>query len=154
MPLVVPLINGVRHSFASIELVLGPNRFNGFKSINYSRKRARAMVPGNHPDPLAKTRGMNAYSGDCELYLAEFNLFMLSLGGEGHGDIPFMVIASYAEIGMDVVVDELLGCNIDSTEASQAVGPDPLVRKVDLSPLKIRFNGFDDCLVPLIGISF
>ncbi len=34
-----PLVNGVRHSFTSIELKLAGQIFVGFSSIKYSRKR-------------------------------------------------------------------------------------------------------------------
>ena len=171
-PIQYPLINGVRHSFASIELKMGAQIFTGFKSINYSRKRNRALVRGNSPDPIAKTKGDNEYAGDCELYLAEWNLFQsqansglavtvgpvtVGIGGAGggYGDQFFKVTVSYNENGFDLVQDVLLGCSIDSTEASQSQSPDPLVRKIDLSPLKILFNGIEDLATPLVApISF
>lgn len=148
-----PLINGVRHSFASIEFKLwtpsGAGQiYVGFKSINYSRKRTRSQPRGAHPDPLGKTRGDNDYAADCELYLAEWNLFQATLG-KGYGDIAGQVIVTYGENQFDVITDTLNGCNIDSTEASQSQGPDALVRKVDLGPTKILFNGLDDLAVPL-----
>lgn len=150
-PIQYPLVNGVRHSFASIELKLDVQIFIGFKSINYSRTRNRALVRGNHPDPIAKTRGENEYSGDVELYLAEWNLFQSQLGA-GYGDKFFQVLVTYTENGFDTIQDVINGCTIDSLEASQGQGPDPLVRKFDLKPLKILFNGIDDLAVPLIGI--
>lgn len=150
-PLSFPLINGVRHGFSSIELKLAGQIFVGFKSINYSRVRTRSKVRGNHPDPIAKTRGENDYTGDCELYLAEWNLFQALLG-QGYGDAIFSVLVTYGENGFDTISDELIGCSMDSTDASNGQGPDALVRKVDLSPLKIKFNGIDDLAVPLVGV--
>lgn len=154
MALQYPLINGVAHSFASIEVQAGVLRFSAFKSINYSRTRTRGMLEGPHPDPMAKTRGTNAYKGDAELYLEQWRDFILSVGGEGYGDIPFQIVVNYSDFGVSTITDVLLGCTIDSTEASQSRGNDPLVRKVELSPLKILFNGTDDSLVPLVGASF
>jgi hypothetical protein len=151
--LTVPLVNGVRHSFASIELKLAGQIFVAFKSINYSRTRARGEVRGAHPDPIAKTRGENSYSADCELYLAEFMQFLRAVAGNddisGYGDIAFDVTVTYSEDGFDVIVDEIIGCHVDTTEASNGQGTDPTVRKVDLGPLKIRYNRQDDLQNPL-----
>ncbi len=150
-PIQYPLLNGVRHSFCSIELKLNNTIFIGFKSLNYNRTRSRGVVRGNHPDPLGKTRGDNEYEADCELYLAEWNMFQMSLGA-GYGDVFFQIFATYSENGFDTIQDVINGCTIDSTEVSQSQGSDPLVRKFDLSPLKILYNGVDDMITPLIGV--
>jgi hypothetical protein len=151
--LTVPLVNGCRHSFASIELKLAGQIFLGFKSINYSRTRSRGEVRGAHPDPIAKTRGENAYTADCELFLAEFMAFLAVVCGSddisGYGDIAFDVTVTYSEDGFTTIVDEIIGCHVDTTEASNGQGTDPTVRKVDLGPLKVRFNRKDDLKTPL-----
>lgn len=149
-PIAYPLINGVRHSFASIELKLNGQIFIGFKSINYTRTRSRSLVRGNSPDPLGKTQGDNDYSADFELYLAEWNLFQSQLG-PGYGDKFYQILATYSANGFDTIQDVINGCTVDSTEASQSQGPDPLVRKFDAKPLKILFNGIDDLATPLAG---
>lgn len=156
MGLPFPVINGVLHSFASIEAILGPaGRVSvAMKAINYSRKRDREMPAGAHPDPIGKTRGTNKYAGDCELYLVQWQLLLVSLGLEGYGDVPFPVIVTYSDIGMPTVTDELLGCTLDSTEASQTQGNAALIRKCDLSPVKILFNGVDDNFIPLVASDF
>jgi hypothetical protein len=143
-----PLINGYRHGFSSIELKLNNQLFVGFKSINYTRTRSRSAVMGNHPDPIAWTRGTNEYKGDCELYLAEFSLFQ-SLLGKGYGDVAFSVLVTYGESEFDTIVDELIGCHLDSVDASNGQGTDALTRKFDLNPLKILHNGIDDVEFPL-----
>lgn len=146
------MVAGVRHGFASVELKLAGSLFVGFKSINYSRKRNRAVVRGNHPDPLGKTRGENEYSADCEVYFAEWQQFMSQvLKGPGYGDAIFTVLVTYGENGFDTVADELIGCSMDSTEASNSQGPDPTVRKFDLGPIKIKFGGVDDLTRPLVA---
>ncbi len=149
-PISYPLINGVRHSFSSIELKLKGQIFVGFKSINYSRTRSRAFVRGNHPDPIGKTQGENEYSADCELYLAEWNKFQKDLGA-GYGDLPFEVFVTYSANGFDTIQDVIRGCTMDSTEASNAQGPDASIRKFDMNPLKILFDGVDDVTTPLTG---
>lgn len=150
-PIQYPLINGVRHSFASIGLKIQGQEFIGFKSIEYSRTRERGFVQGNHPDPLGKTRGKNTYKGSVELYLAEWNAFQKQLG-PGYGDVFFPVTVSYSENGFDTITDLINGCTIDSTEGGGSEGTDPTTRKFDLSPLKILFDGIDDLETPLTGV--
>lgn len=155
-PIQFPLINGVRHSFSSIELKFSSTTpalvvvTVGVKSINYSRTRNRTMVRGNHPDPLAKTRGENEYKGDIEVYIAEFHQLMTGLGA-GYGDVPFQVFVTYTENGFDTIADVLNGCTIDTTDASNSQGTDPTARKFELNPIKILFNGVDDLKVPLVS---
>lgn len=151
-PIPYPYVNGVRHSFTSIELKLNGQIFVGFKSINYSRSRSRSQVYGNSPDPLGKTQGTNEYSADVEIYLAEWNAFQASLGA-GYGDAFFQVLVTYSANGFDTIQDVINGCTIDGLEVSQSQGPDPLVRKFEMSPLKILFNGLDDLATPLVGVS-
>ena len=151
-----PLVNGVRHSFVGIELKLGSAQglsfpTIGFKSISYTRKRSRAVVEGTNADPLGKTSGMNAYTGECELYLAEWNIFLVQLG-PGYGDIVFPVSVTYNAQGMDSVTAWLYGCTIDSSDGGGAKGPDPTVRKFDLAPLKVVMSGIDDNANPLTGV--
>lgn len=155
-PIQYPLVNGVRHSWASIELKVG-NQIYYATAVNYSRKRNRTMVRQNHPDPVGKTRGANEYSADLELLLAEFNGLQAALitqanssgNNGGYGDVFFSVVVSYTESGLDTVTDTILGCTLDSTEASNTEGTDPSKRKTDLAPLKILFAGQDDLSNPL-----
>lgn len=149
--LAYPLVNGCRHSFSSVELNLAGLIFVGFTAINYTRTRSRTMVYGPHPDPIGKTRGKNEYKADCELYFAEFNLFKSTLG-PGYGDIPFSVQVTYTENGFDTIIDTILGCTLDSTEASNAEGTDPTKRKFEMNPIKILFNNEDDLTTPLVGV--
>jgi len=153
-PIQYPFVNGTRHSFASIELKLANQIFIGFKSINYNRTRDRAEVRGNSPDPLGKTIGENKYTADCEIYLAEWNQFqaLLEEQGTGYGDQFFTVLVTYSANGFDTIQDEIIGCTMDSTDASNGQGSDPTVRKFDMSPLKIKFNGIDDLASPLVGV--
>ena len=127
----------------------------GFKSVNYTRTRSRTMVYGKSPDPLGKTRGKNEYKGDCELFLAEWNVLQAEMVRQqsGYGDIFFPVYVTYGENGFDTIQDTLLGCTLDSTDASNGESTDPSVRKFELNPVKILFNGVDDLEFPLVGVN-
>jgi hypothetical protein len=150
--LVFPLINGYRHGFTSITLKFqldGGKKVQLFcKSINYGRTRARGLLQVNTIDPVAKTRGVNSYKASVEMALAEYRLLISELG-PGYGDKLFTTLVTYGENGFDTVTDELTGCTIDDDDASNAQGPDPLMRKLDLAPLKIKMAGIDDLEFPL-----
>lgn len=155
-PIQYPLINGNRHSWVSVEAKLDGQVYY-VTAVNYSRKRNRTMVRANHPDAVGKTRGSNDYSADVEMLLAEFNAFQaaliaranaLGLNG-GYGDVPFDVVVQYSENGLDTVTDTIIGCTMDSTDASNTEGTDATKRKVDLNPLKILYAGQDDLATPL-----
>ena len=149
-----PLVRGRRHGFASITLVFaldGGKKVQMFcKSINYGRTRSRGLLRGNHPDPIAKTIGENEYKASVEIAVAEYRLLVAELG-EGYGDIVFDTLVTYGENGFETVTDEIIGCNLDDDDASNPQGPDPLMRKLDLGPLKIRMGGIDDLEVPMVS---
>lgn len=155
-PAQIPLVNGYRHSWASIEIKLDGVIYYA-TAVNYERTRSRTMVKVNHPDPIAKTRGSNEYKGDVELLLAEYNAFQAALVAKaqaqglngGYGDVFFDVVVQYSENGLDTVTDTIKGCTMDSTKASNAESTDPTKRSFDLNPLKILFGGQDDVSIPL-----
>lgn len=150
-PIAYPLINGCRHSFASIVLKIDGQEFSGFKSITYARHRERAIVPGANPDPLGKTRGKNTYECEIEIYHAEFKAFVLEHFGSGYGDKFFAIEVSYGENGFPVQTDRILGNTIDDTEGGGTEGTDALTRKFKTTPIKIIFDGKDDNATPLRG---
>ena len=152
--LVYPLIRGRRHGFASITAVFaldGGKKVQMYiKSVNYGRTRSRGLVRGNHPDPIAKTIGENEYKCSVEMPLAEYRLLVAQLG-PGYGDVTFDLFVTYGENGFETVTDEITGCTLDDDDASNGQGPDALMRKLDLAPLKIRMGGVDDLLQPLVS---
>ncbi len=135
--------------------------FNGFQNIDYERKRTRMLLRGPHPDPIAKTVGTNEYSASVDLYLAEWNYFQqnvliplanakgFSITSSGYGDVMFTIYVTYTALGMDPVQDILVGCTIDTTSSKNKIGPDGLVRGIELSPLKIYYGDEDDAMVLL-----
>lgn len=153
--LIYPLIRGVRHGFANIKLKfalpVGSKKIEMFcKSINYGRTRSRGIVRGNHPDPIAKTIGENEYKANVEIAHAECMLLIKEIG-PGYGDLLFDTYVSYGCDGFDTTTDEILGCSIDDHDVSNSQGPDPLMRKLELGPLKILMAGIEDLLVPMIS---
>jgi hypothetical protein len=169
-PIAYPLLNGVRQSFVSTEIrfaaaAIGTTQagqtlslnLRGYKSCNYGRTRDRTIMYGNHPDPIGKTRGKNAYKCEVEWAIAEFlaiqnALIALTGGTSGYGDVLFSMQITHSENGFDTIVDTVSGCTLDMDEMSLTEGTEATYQKMDLHPLKVLRNGFDDVQFPLTPI--
>ncbi len=155
-PISYPLIDGYRKSFVSIECVFSAKgaqgapsmslNFRGFKNISMSRTRERGEARGNHPDPLGKTRGKNTYKASVEILIEEFNQLQAELAkiSQAYGDVFFTFTRTYTENGTDTITDTAIGCTFDTTESDDTESADPSLRKIELNPLKVLFNGIDD----------
>jgi len=152
-PIQVPLVNGTAYSFVNLRIEVAGFKLNGgIKSAKYKRERKRDAVRSNHPDPVAQTDGENTYSGSIVVYTAWWLNLMRTIRntlGQGYGDIAFTSYISYGRSVLDPFQDVLIGCHFDSTDADNSQGTAALERTVDLNPLKILFDGVDDCAVPL-----
>jgi hypothetical protein len=152
-PIAVPLVNGTAWSFARLRIEVAGFKLNGgIKSAKYKRERKRDQVRSNHVDPVAQTDGENSYSGSIEVYAAWWLNLMRTVRttlGQGYGDVAFNAFISYGPSALDPFQDVLVGCHFDSTDADNSQGTAALVRTIDLQPLKILFDGVDDCEVSL-----
>jgi hypothetical protein len=146
-PILYPLINGFRPSWASIEFQWGSTINYALQSIDYKAVRTRKKTRGTNVDPFSKTRGSADYDCKIKVLLSESDAFMAQLAqqdptGQGaYGDVFFMVTVKYAEPSMAIITDTILGCTIDSIEQSSSEGVEDIVREHELSPLLILHNG-------------
>ncbi len=164
-PIPYPLLNGARQSFVSTEITFmqpgigatqGGQSLNlalrGYTSAKYSRVRSRSKQWGNHPDPVSKTRGKNDYVSEFKYYLAEVRAIrqaLQALAGAGYGDVFFNIQITHSENGFDTEVVDILGCTFDKDEVALAEGTEATMSDLDFSPLKIKWDGQDDCATPL-----
>lgn len=147
MPLVLPqypLINGVRPDWASIQFSPqlpdgSKSVIVGLKSLNYKAEQDPVDVMGTSPLPIAQTRGTVKFSGDVEMYLAEFHALVDAIG-DNFATTLITVTIAYSE-GDFTKTDTLIGCRLISPEASQSQGADPLTRKFSLKMLEILWGG-------------
>lgn len=139
-----PLINGVRHSWASIEIKLADDIILGITELNYKDKLDPGIVKGAGPRPIAFTLGNAEFDGDFTILLEEFNTLVTKLG-DAWKSISFDIIVTYDESGsgLSTIVDTIKGCRITDTEASNSSGStDGSVRKCAIKALDILWNGF------------
>lgn len=151
--LAVPLVNGTAWSFAKMRIEVAGFKLNGgISSATYKRERKRDQVRSNHQDPVAQTDGENSYTASIEVYAAWWLNLMRTIRntlGQGYGDVAFTAFISYGNSVLDPFQDVLIGCHFDSTDADNKTGTAAITRKIDLQPLKILFDGVDDCDIPL-----
>lgn len=162
-PIRFPFINGVAYSFASINVTLTCEQTKksvdlanvGFLSLNYKRERDRGEPGrGGHPDPLFKVRGQNKYTASIKFYKPVSDYIKTEvLGGGGHGDRSFSLTVQFLENGLDTKTDDIRGCTWDSDGSDNGAGTDATQIEVNMSPLKIVFDGEDDVDNPLAAVA-
>lgn len=135
-----PLINGVRHSYASIELDVNGKKFYGHREISYSQDLEPGEVRGAHAQLLGRTRGDLKAEGSLTTYLGEWKKLLSALGN-GYMEKSFDITVSYAEDGQPTVTDKLRGCRIKKVEESHSQGTDGLTVKIDLHIMWIEYDG-------------
>jgi len=140
MTLAYPLINGVRYDFSSIEVKVSGRSFLGIKEIAYSDSLEPGEVYGAHAQVLGRTRGQYKAEGSMTLFRAEADEWLQALG-EGFLEAVFDIQVFYAEAGMPLVTDTLVGCRIKKPDISLSAGSDALQVKFDLHMLYILHNG-------------
>lgn len=147
-PIPVPLINGNRYSFASIEVRFAGRRYVGLKSINYKSSQKRGRVGGTTVQKIGRTRGTYTPDGSFEILRAEWqdliDFLMLQNAAQapfvGIHDCVFDIDVQFAEEGSQVTQDVLHSCVIDEIDCSNADGTDPSMMKNTLDIMSIDFG--------------
>ena len=137
-----PLINGVRHDYSSVEIMIKGARVFGVKDISYSSKLDPGKVTGTHAAILGRTRGQLTEEGSFTLYEAEWSDLLGALGN-AFMEKGFHITVNYREDGQPMVTDRLIGCRLTSVEHSPASGSEPLTVKLSVHVMKITRNGLD-----------
>lgn len=153
-PIQVPITNGFVRSFGHVRLnAAGIDFTGGFKSIKRSRTRKRDMVMSNSPDPVGKTLGENEYKCSAVFLFDWYMNFIQTVQnvlGDGYGDQSFSIYVSYVGVNLVTYTDTILGCTIDTSDASDESGTKELTREIEFNPIKILFNGQEDLADPLV----
>lgn len=137
-----PLINGRRHSFASVQLTLNGKRFAGVASVSYSDSVEPGTVRGTSSQPLGFTRGDYSAEASVALYLEEAAEFEAELGN-GIYDKVFDMTVVYADDGAPTIQDDVIGCRITSISNDNQSGTDGSQKEYELLPHYIRRDGRD-----------
>lgn len=138
-----PDVNGIRTSYASIELAFnGGYKLKGIKSINFRQPHTVPKIWGTSAKPIGRTRGQEDSDGDIEFYQQEFD-FMLPIlsraGVFGFSETGNLITVSYAELlSPEVTVTRaLVGTRLISPDSSNSEGPEASTVKCSLSIMDI-----------------
>jgi hypothetical protein len=145
-----PLVNGVYHAFASVEIKWDGTIYVGVKSVNYKQNLVPTKVRGAHAEPIGRTRGDLDADGDIELYLQQANQLLTAMG-PGYMEKVIGVTVSYSENGLDTITDEIVSARIQEIDDSHSQGVDALTKKFTLNIMKVLYNGVEPLLNPLSG---
>lgn len=142
----LPLINGVRHSWASMSWKIAGLSIAGVTEINYAAKLEPGVVYAGGPLPIAHTTGVGSYTADITMLLSEYHQVQQALGN-GFMTAMFDIEVSYSDegytsAGLSVITDTIQKCRLSELSATGAKqSGDPTVRKLTLVPLGMLFNG-------------
>ena len=146
MAIPYPLINGVRHSWSSVEIKVAGQTFGGVQEVNYGFKLDAATVYGQGSQPIGTTTGKGSFTADMTMLLEEYDA-MVSALGPAYATAFFDLQTSYSdegfvESGLSTVVDTVKSCRITEVAASASNGStDALTRKITLLPMQMFLNG-------------
>lgn len=142
----IPLINGHRYSFASLEFSLikpdGTSEiFIDCSELSYSDALNIELVPGASQAPIGWTAGMYE-PGDASATLGKssFQTGIVEAIGDGWLGSNLQIVAKYNDVGEPLTVDEVI-CRISGAEDAHSTGPGPLNVKMGLKVLVIVRNG-------------
>lgn len=154
-PLSYPLVNGVRHSWASVAITAGGLTYGGVTEVNYAPKLDAQYVRGAGPNPIATTTGMATMTADMTMLEEEFRQFIQTIGGLGGlvglGGSGFLTTFFSVEVqksnegyilgGMSTIIDNFQARITEVSAAMSASSGDALVRKMTLLPITMNLNG-------------
>jgi hypothetical protein len=131
--IVVPRVNGLECSFASIEFGIDGLEIPGIKSINYKTAHDMSKARGTSSHAIGATRGDEDQDGDFEIYRRYWKQLLNKLG-QGYAEIFVPMKVTYAELASpdDIHTDTCDAVKIISPEASNSQGPDALLVKCAL----------------------
>jgi hypothetical protein len=113
----IPLINGVRHTFASIEIVLFGITLTGLKAISYKKKRTMTNEYGSGDEPDYRGLGNKEYEASITLTKYEVDRITAALpAGQDLTDIaPFNIPVVYKPVGASTLITDVIH-NVQFTE--------------------------------------
>lgn len=131
-----PLVNGIRHSWASIKTTMLGRTVSGISSIEYGDSQEKSNNYGAGPYPVSRGRG-GRYEAECKitLHAYEVDAILAVLGqGERLTDIePFDIIVTYMPEGSDGLINHVIrNCEFKTNNRSVQTGDTSIETEFDL----------------------
>ncbi|TNE29202.1 MAG: hypothetical protein EP346_06990 [Bacteroidetes bacterium] len=119
----VPLINGTRHSWASVEMNILGRVVTGITAFSYKKTQNKTNIYGAGDEVVARGRGNKEYEGSITLlkYEADAIRDALPKGKELTDIAPFPIVASYITEGDTMRTDVVRFCEFieENTDVKQ-----------------------------------
>lgn len=140
----VPLINGRRHAWSSIEVKILGKILTGITEISYKNTIDSADVYGAGREKLDETDGDLKPEASMTLLSEDYYALLdtLAPNKEGAFDERFTVVVSYQpRPGDKIITDTILGARIKEGDHSHSRGTEALSVTVPLGVMRILENG-------------
>lgn len=139
----VPLINGYRHSWASIEMKVLGRIITGVTEISYKNTVESEEVRGAGRQVLGETEGDLASEASMTLHKEDYYALLDALAPDKTGafDARFTVVVSYTAPNNRTYTDTILGARIKEGDHSHSRGTEGLTVTCPLSCRGILENG-------------
>lgn len=106
----IPLINGIRHSWASVKINMLGRTISGAAAISYEDKVEKVNNYGAGQMPVSRGKGKYEANAKITLHAYEDNAIQKAIGaGKRLQDIaPFDVVVAYLPEGQDTLVTDTI----------------------------------------------
>lgn len=138
-----PLINGKRHSWASIRINMLGREITGVNSINYEDTVNKENIYGAGKMPVA--RGEGNYEAVCGMELHQYEVVAIQQAAAGlrlQSIPPFDIVVTYIPVGSEQAVTDIIR-NVEFTKniRDYAQGDTSLPVPVELICSHIKWDG-------------
>lgn len=139
----VPMINGVRYSWASIELKIKGKIVTGIQEISYKNTIEREKVRGQGRAAIGIAEGDLDCEASMGLLLEDYQALLDELAPDKVGafDVPFTAVVSYELPSGKVITDTLIDCRIKEGDKSHSRGAEALKVTCPLDVMDILEDG-------------
>ena len=132
-----PFINGIRHSWASIECTILDKKISGITAISYSENVEMENLVGAGQMPIGRGIGRYTAKASVTLHMFEVDAIRQSLGGKRLTDIPpFDIIVMYVPgenaQGETLITDVIRNCQFRNDSLDMKEGDVKLEKKLEL----------------------
>jgi hypothetical protein len=142
-------INKNIHSWGSITLKVGGEKFHGFTALEYGDKRERTFKWGMSKSHKPRGRTSGKYTPEPGKLVGPVStvqallvkLAAMSTDGKSFGDPEFPVIAQFTEAGEIPVTIELVRTCVDGVKDSHSESAEALEQEMSLSYFEVIRNG-------------
>ena len=137
-----PTINGHEYSHTSLIFMMPDvgEELIGIDSLSYKDSLEPGKTRGTKAGPLGRTKGEYNAEGSMSLNLREADNFEKLLGNR-FMEKSFTVMCAYADTGMPLRSDELIGVRITDKDQPTQQGNEPIKVTYTLDIMKVLWNG-------------